>query len=203
MGSIKVPKLSISRRERIALEALRGSEPYIQGERLDIERILIEFKGFQIESFGNLKRDFDALGLSMASRKTIFIDAELLDSDSLVDQRRYRFTLSEEWAHTLIHGDLLATCKTFDERIALNHELEEADAALLEMQAKALAGAILMPKERMYMWLKERGFTFEMEGMVKIGANIVGQAAIDYDVSELAVIKRVGLLCQMNSMGIL
>lgn len=202
MGAFEIPRLTVARREQIAQEALIGTEACRQGARLDIERVLIEIKGFRILAFSNLRKDFDALGIAMASGKTIYIDSDLMDSDSQVDQRRYRFTLAEEWAHTLIHGDLFAACGSFEERISLNSELGEADAGMLEMQAKALAGALLMPKAYFRDWLSRQGFLFDQEAE-RFESALIGRAAREYDVNEMAIVKRMELLCRMRTWGVL
>lgn len=139
-----VPDYKPYQLEEIAQEALRGAEAYILGKRVDIEGLIAGHHKIRIEAFYDLRSKANCYAFSDITGTTIFVDAELMDDE--YGEKKYRFTLAEELAHTLIHKPVYGKCKTIEERLRCQHAMDEIDLSYLESNAKALAGAILMPK---------------------------------------------------------
>jgi Zn-dependent peptidase ImmA (M78 family) len=76
--------------------------------------------------------------------KAVFVDADLIDNVQL--EKKYRFTLGEELAHLLIHPSIFANCKSVEQRLAIEEELNDIRRDRLENNARALASALLMPE---------------------------------------------------------
>lgn len=116
----------------------------------------------------------------------LFIDNKLIDNPRL--GQRYRFTLAEEVAHFILHQDIYKDCKTLDERIEKESLLTRQENWYLETNAKALASAILMPKNLIESHVDELLFT--------AGNNpgrtfsVITALSREFDVSEQAVKRR-------------
>lgn len=79
------------------------------------------------------------------AEKTVYVDLGLSDLD--YNEKRYRFTLAEELAHYHLHVGLFQNVKTVEDYIKLYNSIPEEDSSVFELNAKALAGMILMPED--------------------------------------------------------
>lgn len=131
--------------ERIAEEALSKAPKCVTGRRVDIEILMQEGFDIQLVAFHELTRRWKTYAFIDTTAKKVFVDADLMDN--VAQEKKYRFTLGEELAHKLIHTSLFANCRTIEDRLAIEDGLDEAKKARLESNARALASAILMPKE--------------------------------------------------------
>jgi Zn-dependent peptidase ImmA (M78 family) len=97
---------------------------------------------------------------------------------------RIRFTLTEELAHTLIHRQIFAG-KTIDQIKRIQAQITDAEYAVIERDAKYLAGAILMKKT----WFMERfGYhqsrlSFQSKNRLNILGFIIRELSRDFNVS--------------------
>jgi len=139
-----VPDFKLYELEALAEKEIKDAGRFVKNNRLDIERLIVEKHKLRIEAFYNLRRNWDTYGFINVSSKTIFIDADLMDDE--YQDKKYRFTLTEELAHFLIHGAVFLQCSTIEARIKFERTLGEDIIVRMESQAKALASAILMPK---------------------------------------------------------
>jgi Zn-dependent peptidase ImmA (M78 family) len=130
--------------EIIAQDVIRDAEYCIQGNRVDIERLVETKFGIIIDIHYNLQKKYDVMAYMLIHENRLFIDDKLIDDPRLT--KRYRFTLAEELAHFIIHKNVYSNCKTIDERIESELLLTRQEQWFLETNAKALASAILMPK---------------------------------------------------------
>lgn len=130
--------------EEIATEFL---QQYHVGDthEVDIELILEKCVGIRILEFRSLKFLHGIEAYITLSRKTIYVDPFLMDLD--VNEKRYRFTVAEEAAHSIIHRDLFIGVTTPEEYLALYDRLGGDVYRRMDKDAKRLAGAILTPLE--------------------------------------------------------
>lgn len=131
--------------ENIAQEALKGAEYCIHGCRVDIEKLIEIRYGIIIDIHYNLQKEIGVMAYMLTQANRMFIDDKLIDDLRLV--KRYRFTLAEELAHFIIHKDIYKDCRSVEERIEKESLLTRQEQWFVETNAKALASAILMPKE--------------------------------------------------------
>ena len=193
MGDTKKPAAKIRdyrlyELERIAADALRDAERCLKGRRVDIERLILEKFKLKIESFADLRRRWDTYAFIDTTSMVIFIDADLMNEIRL--EKKYRFTLAEELAHFLIHRYLFANCRTIEGRMKIEEMLDERTRAYMESNAKALASAILMPKDTSEPLVDSlAGKLVDGEGHILVG-QLVSTLASDYDVNFQAANRR-------------
>ncbi len=77
--------------------------------------------------------------------KTIYIDVNLADLD--YNEHRYRFTLAEELGHFLLHAELFEGVESLADYTKVYLSIPDDDFSRFELDAKALAGMILMPEK--------------------------------------------------------
>ncbi len=142
MAAIKAPDFRLYELERKAEDAIRRFPQCATGLRVDIE-LLIELNGVRIEAFQDLRRKWDTYAFPDVTGHFIFVDAGLMDDPG--GGKKLRFTLAEEFAHILVHTPLFTKCRTPEDRLSLQRHLGEDIVDRLERQARALAGALLMP----------------------------------------------------------
>jgi len=148
MGDIRKPKVKdykLYELENIAADILKDAKDFIKGCRVDIESLISDRYGIVIDAYAHLQSMYSALAFTLVGSKRIFIDSFLLDDPR--QEKRYRFTLSEEFAHSLIHHHVFENCNNIEERIQIEELFSEKERFFWEGNAKALAGALLMPKE--------------------------------------------------------
>lgn len=142
--SPKVREFRLFELERIAATALAKGPHCVRGRRIDIERLMQETYRLKIIAFHELSRRWKTYAFIDSTGKAVFVDADLIDNVQL--EKKYRFTLGEELAHLLIHPAIFANCKTAEQRIAIEEELNDVRRDRLENNARALASALLMPE---------------------------------------------------------
>ena len=174
--------------EQIAADALRDAQHCFKGQRVDIERLILEKFRIKIETFVDLRRRWDTYAFIDTTGSTIFIDAELMNEDRL--EKKYRFTLAEELAHFLIHRQLFAECRTIEDRFRIEEKLDERTRVYMETNAKALASAILMPKATIEPLVESLAHKLvDPEGHILID-KVVAALASEYDVNFQAAKRR-------------
>jgi hypothetical protein len=142
MVAIRVPDFKLYELERKAEDVVRRFPQCVRELRVDIE-LLVESCGIRIESFHNLRCKWDTYAFPDVTGRFIFVDVDLMDDPA--EEKKFRFTLAEEFAHVLIHTTLFASCRTAEDRLSLHRRLGEELVDRLDRQARALAGALLMP----------------------------------------------------------
>ena len=144
--SPKVREFRLFELERIAAGALAKGPQCVRGRRVNIERLAQETFGLKIIAFHELSRRWKTYAFIDTTGEAVFVDADLIDNVQL--EKKYRFTLGEELAHFLIHPAIFANCKTIEQRLAIEEELNDVRRDRLENNARALASAILLPSRR-------------------------------------------------------
>lgn len=110
--------------------------------QVDIEYIIEEKLGWSIVGINSLIENH-CIEAYVTKGKTIYIDSYLMDCK----ERKYRFTLSEEVAHFMLHRDLYANCKNLEEHLEIYDNITTSDYWRMDRNAKYLASAIIMPAE--------------------------------------------------------
>lgn len=110
---------------------------------VDIEYIIESHFNIRIES-APLKWYRGVEGYPSLNGRKIYVDVNLMNEDN--QERRYRFTLAEELAHIILHSDIWKDVETVDEWVQKWSNIPESDDRYLNINAKELAGVILMPK---------------------------------------------------------
>jgi Zn-dependent peptidase ImmA (M78 family) len=110
---------------------------------VDIEFLVAEEPGVLLDILPGLQDMCGVAGLARYEPQTdmmrIIIDAEVADHPSA---SFYRFTVAEEFAHVLLHRDIMVQIRTLEDLLALHawrnyHEIDR--------NAKRFAAALLMP----------------------------------------------------------
>ena len=196
--TVKVRDYRLNELEQIAADALRDAESCIKGRRVDIERLILE--KFKIESFADLRRRWDAYAFIDTTGQVIFIDAELMNEERL--EKKYRFTLAEELAHFLIHRPSFANCRSIEERMKTDEMLDERTRAYMESNAKALASAMLMPKNGVEPLVESlAGKLVDAEGHILVD-KLVSALADEYDVNFRGAKRRMRNLGYRQRLGL-
>lgn len=125
--------------------------------------------------------------------KTIYIDVNLADLD--YNEHRYRFTLAEELGHFVLHSELFKGISSLQDYIRVYQSIPEDDFNRFEMDAKALAGMILMPEqsfiERLIHHRDSRlqtlGTSPGAEALSILVSQVGRELIADFDVSEASV----------------
>ncbi len=110
---------------------------------VDIE-LMLEKDGIKIDTIPLADTGINAW-ISM-SAKILYIDIDLADKDWM--ERRYRFTLAEEFAHSILHKDIFKNIDTPEAWVAQWNKLTDEQYSRLDKQAKELAGILLMPEDK-------------------------------------------------------
>ncbi|MDD5421974.1 MAG: ImmA/IrrE family metallo-endopeptidase [Candidatus Omnitrophica bacterium] len=112
---------------------------------IEIDLISEKSLGINIIDFSMLKEKYGLEGFLALGKKTIYIDGYLMDNDNFYN--RYRFTVAEEVAHSILHGNLFKNIKDIEEYFDAFDKLKHFQVARMDQDAKYLASAILMPTE--------------------------------------------------------
>ncbi|MEW6009571.1 MAG: ImmA/IrrE family metallo-endopeptidase [Candidatus Omnitrophota bacterium] len=110
---------------------------------VEIDTIVEADLDIRILPFSCLEQNYGLHGYLALSLKKIYIDQYIMDEDNF--ERRYRFTIAEEVAHSLLHKDLFKDVKTPKEYLDALDKISESAHAQMDIDAKRLAEAILMP----------------------------------------------------------
>jgi Zn-dependent peptidase ImmA (M78 family) len=138
-----------------------------------------------VESYGYTI--FQVPGLSQIAEayipikpKYIFVDQDQYDSGSF----RWRFTLAEELAHILIHLPMFSG-KTVPEILQIQERITDAQYAMIERNAKFLAGCLLMTrrvfKER-FQYFSEITYG-QVSSSLTTNRRVIRQLSMDFNVS--------------------
>ena len=141
---VRIRNYSLSELEQIAKSHSTNISKYVDGRRVDIELFMEKEFDLRTETFHKLKRRYSIYAFTVIGSNYIFVDDELLDDP--MQEKKLRFTLGEEFAHTLIHRDVYQDCKTPEERITKDGIFEEESRSRVETNARALSGMFLMPR---------------------------------------------------------
>ena len=109
---------------------------------VDIE-LMLEKYGFHIDAVP--LADFGVEAWSTPSKRVVYIDIDLINRESRT--RRYRMTLAEEFAHSILHRKIYDGVENFDQWLAKWSQIPDDVYENLDRNAKELAGIILMPEE--------------------------------------------------------
>ncbi|MBI5207763.1 MAG: ImmA/IrrE family metallo-endopeptidase [Candidatus Firestonebacteria bacterium] len=134
---------NLSELQQIGDEILEKCNTNNPNYEVDIDMIVEKYYEIKIES-APLKWEHGIEGYPCLSGRKIFIDSNLMNDDK--QERRYRFTLTEEFAHIILHKDLWKDINAPDEWIKKFQELPDDIYKKLDNNAKELAGIILLPR---------------------------------------------------------
>lgn len=143
MRLTRVPRYSVTELERRAEELLRAHCGWPPPIPVDIEFLVDQEPGVLLDILPGLQAVCGVAGLVRYEAETdqmcVIIDADVADHPAA---SFYRFTVAEEFAHVLLHRDIMAQVRTVDDLIALHawHGYLEIDR-----NAKRLAAALLVP----------------------------------------------------------
>jgi len=172
--------------EAIAQDVLNNTESCIQGCRVDIEKLIESKFNIIIDVHYHLQQECGVMAYTLINGKRLFVDDKLMDEVRLI--KRYRFTLAEELAHFVIHKEVYGNCKNVDDRIHLEQLLTRQEQWFLETNAKALASAVLMPKNLIEKRMEQLFSTIGQDsGHTTAIINILSH---DFDVNPQAVRRR-------------
>jgi len=159
---------------------------YSSGESLpvEIDTIVEADLDIRILPFSCLEQKYGLHGYLALSLKKIYIDQYIMDEESF--ERRYRFTVAEEVAHSLLHKDLFKDVTTPEEYMVALDKITETEHARMDIDAKRLAEAILMPAD---LYRKEcLKIATEISGKNKSTKSVLFlRLANEFNVSEEAV----------------
>lgn len=171
--------------ERIASSVLDGADSCIVASRVDIERLIqVKYRFIITTHFHLAEHGIDAFTLIKGKR--LFVSFHLLDDPRL--DKRYRFTLAEELAHSVIHHNVYKDCTSIEERIERDKQFTRQELYYLETNAKALASAILIPKPIIETRIEELFSTIGTDSRYSIP--IITTLSRDFDVSVPAMKRR-------------
>ncbi|MBI5239402.1 MAG: ImmA/IrrE family metallo-endopeptidase [Elusimicrobia bacterium] len=158
---------------------------------VDIE-LMLEQAGIEIDAVPLADKGIVAW-ISLSGRK-LYVDIGLADKDWL--EKRYRFTLAEEYSHTILHKDLFVGIATPEQWVKKWQGLPEEIYRRLDQQAKELAGILLMPEDtfrpRMialrddFANIEGASGNMSLEQKARIAINVRKTLIDDYNVSEHA-----------------
>jgi len=143
MRLTKVPRYSASELERRAEELLRARCGWPPPIPVDIDFLVDQQPGVLLDILPGLRTVCGAAGLVRYEPEKdclrVIVDAEVADHPSA---SFYRFTVAEEFAHVLLHRDIMTQVRNVEDLAALHtwsgyHEIDR--------NAKRLAAALLMP----------------------------------------------------------
>jgi Zn-dependent peptidase ImmA (M78 family) len=158
-----------------------------------IEQI-VEFDfGINIVPIQGLQRVYDIDAFISGDLESIYVDLGILESTS---PYRYRFSLAHELSHAILHAAVFEQLKfkNIEEWKTTIAKLPEKERGLLEWQAYALGGLILVPQEPLKEKLthgirtaKENGFGEDWDPAKDYLCTWIGKY---FDVSSGVIAKR-------------
>ena len=198
MAGTEIPKPKLYRLyqiENVAERILKDTDEYFTGYRFDIESFITGKHGLIIDVHYHLKANHDTWAYMLINSNRIFVDNQLIDNDRL--EKKFRFTIGEEFAHYLIHRDVFAGCSTLEKRNRRYFSFSEIERKYIENNARALAAALLMPKG-----MVEDRVSQMLNGIETYSENIIDtlaqQIAHDFDVNFTAARSRLKMLGYHN-----
>ena len=112
---------------------------------VEIDTIVEADLDIRIYPYSSLEDLHGLHGYLALSLKKIYVDQNIMDSDLF--ERRYRFTVAEEVGHYMLHKYLFAGVETPEDYINAYGRISAKEYGKMDMDAKHLGGAILMPTE--------------------------------------------------------
>lgn len=111
---------------------------------IDIDYIA-EMIGIEIFDIPRLKQDFRLLGLlaKVKGKYVIYVP----QGDLKLTNYSLNFTIAEELSHFILHKDYFKDVNDFAEAYEFYTEISEQSEMMVELNAKHLASAILLPKD--------------------------------------------------------
>ncbi len=160
-----------------------------QGSPLvEIDVIVEADLDIRIFPYSNLAGRHGLHGYLALSLERIYVDQNIMDSDLF--ERRYRFTVAEEVGHYMLHRDLFTGVKTPEDYLNAVDRISTKEYGKMDMDAKYLGGAILMPTE---LFRKESlGYATNCTGLTQ--DELFRYLANKFNVSEIAVSHRFRVL---------
>lgn len=129
--------------ERRAEEVLRARLPWPPPIPVEIEVLVEQEPGVLLDVLQGLKGQCGVIGLVRhepeANLLRVLIDADVADHPSA---HFYRFTVAEEFAHILLHREIMTQIRNAADLAALH---DWGGYATIDRNAKRLAAALLMP----------------------------------------------------------
>ncbi len=114
---------------------------------IDID-YLVEMMGINISDISSLKKDFGLYGFLAKIKEEFIIFVEKGDFKST--NYYTNFTIAEELAHFILHKDYFKNVKTIDDAVDFfSNMISTQSEMMIELNAKYLAGAILLPRENL------------------------------------------------------
>lgn len=98
-----------------------------------------------IYPFSELEERYGLHGYLALSLEKIYVDQKLMDLDLF--EKRYRFTVAEEIGHYVLHKNIFDGVKTPEDYMDAYGKISAKEYAKMDMDAKHLGGAILMPSD--------------------------------------------------------
>ncbi|MEI8189409.1 MAG: ImmA/IrrE family metallo-endopeptidase [candidate division NC10 bacterium] len=143
MRLTRIPRYTVPELEQRAEALVRSRCDWPPDLPIDIEFLVDQEPGTLLDILPGLRETCGVAGLVRyepeTDRMRVIIDAEVADHPSA---SFYRFTVAEEFAHILLHRDIMAQVRTTE-------DLEELHAwtgySVIDRNAKRLAAALLMP----------------------------------------------------------
>lgn len=172
---------------------LRISRLYCEDNPLevDIDLTIEKNYGFTIDVVP-MRADKGVEAWCSISKKFLYVDIELADNPGL--ERRYRMTLAEELAHSILHTKIYNGVTTYEQWETRWDEIEEGVHDRLDKNAKELAGIILMPADSFFeAMLDARDFYHKKSGIngdlspvqeSHITAQVVRKLMDDFNVND-------------------
>lgn len=162
------------------LDKCNKDNPYYE---VDIDGIVEKCYDIRIEG-APLKWEHGVEGYPCLGGHKIFIDSGLMNDDR--QERRYRFTLAEEFAHIILHKDIWKNVNTPEEWADAWKDLSDGIHNKLDNNAKELAGILLMPR---YPFIN-RAVEIRDGFCVTLGYELPRLSGIQKDEIKYSVIKR-------------
>lgn len=159
---------------------------------VDIDYLVESEPGVSLDVMRGLKSTYGVAGAVLThpqeGRFTVLIDADVADGPPAF----YRFTLSEEFGHLVLHRSVLQGITTLEQVIRLHESAEYYDT--LDRNAKRFAAAVLMPAARIR---QDAGAVFTALRAAKLEeetltTKLTVQLAQRYGVSVAAMRHRLG-----------
>ncbi len=143
MRLIRIPQYTAGELEQRAETLIRSHCGWPPDLPVDIELLVDREPGVLLDVLPGLCQTCGVVGLvryePATDRMRIIIDAEVADHPSA---SFYRFTVAEEFAHMLLHRDIMAQVRTAEDLEALH---AWSGYGVIDRNAKRLAAALLMP----------------------------------------------------------
>lgn len=177
------PEYTVRELERLAAGILRQRFPAGVGIPIDIDFIVDTEPNVTLDVAPGLQEKCGIAGAVVAHPKegrfTILIDERVADGNAAF----YRFTVAEEYAHTVLHRGILTQVHDLDDVATLH--ASDAYYKVLDRNAKRLASIILMPTEQLRQDARTRFAVLRATGLgeAELARRLTIQLAQRYNVS--------------------